>query len=175
MTASKQADKQASTQARTDYGTDQIHKHQVVRPELTGRGHAIRMRVKDGTELDRLHMKGLINPFQHSAGQSFSRDLHRARLLGQATVNFTGNGGGGQSITDAQADALGRVSDVLRRLDRVVGVGVRALTVNLCLSRVQLSEHQALRCARQGLDVLLSHYERRHQTVWTVREEDLLA
>jgi hypothetical protein len=145
---------------RTDYGTHEIHKRKTVQPELTGRGHAVRMRVQDGTELDRLRLKGLITSLQHSAGQSLERDLHRAKLLGMATVNFSSNGGGGGGhITDAHADAFGRVNDAIRHMDYVAGVAVRTLTVDVCLSLVTLRTADALTDARVGLSALLSFYE----------------
>jgi hypothetical protein len=105
---------------RADYGSDDLARHHVVKPELTGRGHAVRTRVKDGCELDRLAMKGWINPYQHSAGASLSRDLHGARLLGVKTTSF------GQSISggtpgEAQNTALDRVGDAIRKLDFIVG------------------------------------------------------
>lgn len=161
--------------ARADYGSTDRHRHDVVRPELTGHGHAVRMRVKDGCEIDRLQLRGLINPFQHSAAASFARDLHAARLLGVATVNLGGTGGGqGGSITDGQADALIKVGDAIRVLDRLVGQSVRVLTVDLCLSLVRVERAETLRDAKQGLDALLSHYDRRHQTVFTL-QTDLVA
>ena len=155
-----------------DYGHNDRKLHGVVKPELTGRGHAVRMRVKDGNELDRLAMKGLINPYQHSAGTSLSRDLHGARLLGVKTTSF------GQSISggtpgEAHATAMDRVGDAIRHLDHSVGVAARAVTVNVCLSLIALSDPEALAAARQGLDALVSHYDRRHSPV--LRTEDLLA
>lgn len=157
---------------RADYGSDNLARHHVVKPELTGRGHAVRTRVKDGCELDRLAMKGWINPYQHSAGASLSRDLHGARLLGVKTTSF------GQSISggtpgDAQATAMDRVGDAIRKLDWTVGEPIRLLTVNACLSLVELSALDDLLAVRQGLDALVHHYDRRPAPL--LRSEDLIA
>lgn len=156
---------------RSDYGTDEIARHHVVRPELTGRGHAIRSRVKDGCELDRLAMRGLISPDQHSAGASFARDLHGARLLGVKTTTF-GQVTGSSAPGDTQATAMDRVGDAIRLLDRIVGQTTRALTVDVCLSRCEL-RGEAVLAAKQGLDALLHHYDRRHVPV--LRSEDLIS
>lgn len=151
---------------RADYGTAEVARHHIVRPELTGRGHAIRSRVKDGCELDRLALKGLINPFQHSAGSSFSRDLHGARMLGLKTTSF-GQAVSGGTPGEAQTTAMDRVGDAIRRLDHVAGPAVRALTVDACLSLVELANAEDLAAVRQGLDALLSHYDRRHSVLVT--------
>lgn len=126
--------------------------------ELTGRGHAVRLRVQDGSELDRLFLKGIIDEFQHSAGEQFSRDLHRAKMLGMATTNFARNGSGGGSITDAQADALGRVGDAIRYIEHEVGPSVRMVTLNACLSLCVTVQVEELRA---GLAALLDCYDAR--------------
>ena len=135
-----------------------IHTHHRIKPELTGRGHAVRLRVQDGSELDRLFLRGIIDEFQHSAGEQFSRDLHRAKMLGMATTNFARNGGGGGSITDAQADALGRVGDAIRYIEHEVGPSVRMVTLNACLSLCVTAQVEELRA---GLTALLDCYDAR--------------
>lgn len=144
-----------------DYGTREIAKRQAVQPELTGRGHAVRMRVLDGNELDRLRLKKLITELQHSAGRTFERDLHGAKLLGMATVNFSGGGGGGGHITDAHADAFGRVGDAIRYVDDAVGVAVRMVVMNICLSLVSARTTETIMDAQTGLTALLNFYEPR--------------
>lgn len=144
---------------KNDYGTPEIHRRQIVKPELTGLGHAVRMRVQDANELDRLALKGLITSIQHSAGDSLSRDLHKAKLLGMATINFSGEGrGGGGHLTDAHADAFARVGDAIRYVDWAAGVAVRSLTVNVCLSlsRIEASQVQEIQA---GLEALVQFYE----------------
>lgn len=141
-----------------------IHTHHRIKPELTGRGHAVRLRVQDGSELDRLFLRGRIDEFQHSAGEQFSRDLHRAKLLGMATTNFARATGGGGSLTDAQADALGRVGDAIRWLDHEVGASVRSVTLDACLS---LRETDRIEELRAGLTALLDCYDARSSALST--------
>jgi len=140
-----------------------IHTHHRIKPELTGRGHAVRLRVQDSSELDRLFLHGRIDEFQHSAGEQFARDLHRAKMLGMATTNFARTCGGG-SMTDAQADALGRVSDAIRYVDHEVGVAVREVTLNACLS---LCETDRIEELRAGLTALLECYDVRSSALST--------
>jgi hypothetical protein len=165
------------TQAeRTDHGARDLHRHHTVEPELTGRGHAVRMRVRDGNELDRLHRAGLLDAQQHSAGVSFARDLHGARMLGLKTTNYDRQGGAGLGgLSDNQATALERVGDAVRHIDRTAGTGARAWTINLCLGTVRLDQPAAILAARDGLDALLAHYDRRHSPVGErVMRDDLL-
>lgn len=155
----------------SDYGTADIARHQIVRPELTGHGHAVRSRVKDGCELDRLALKGVINALQHSAGSSFARDLHGARLLGMKTTHF-GQTGGGTTQTGTEATALDRVGDAIRQLDHTVGSATRRVTVDVCLSLGQVIGAEAVQTLRAGLDELLLHYDRK--PVLVLRTEDLV-
>ncbi len=159
-----------------DYGSNDRHRHGVVKPELTGRGLAVRMRARDGCELDRLAMKGHLNAFQHSAGSQLARDLHGAKLLGLVTVNFDSSGGGAQgAITDRQADAMMRVGSAIDALDGFVGVAIRRMVVDVCLSALRVEGGGGLARLRQGLDALLTHYDqgRTVRTVFTVRADAL--
>jgi hypothetical protein len=152
--------------ARADYGTKDARRHNAIEPELTGRGHAVRMRNRDGTELDRLHRAGLLDPQQHSAGISFARDLYGARMLGLKTTSYDWQGGAGApGLSDNQATALERVGDAVRCIDRTAGAGARRWTVDLCLGTVRLDQPAAILAARDGLDALLAHYDRRHSPI----------
>jgi hypothetical protein len=153
---------------RSDYGTSDARHHNTIEPELTGHGHAVRMRVRDGTELDRLHRAGLIDADQHAAGCALARDLHGARMLGLKTTAYDRQGGAGAGgLSDGQATALERVGDAVRYMDGAAGAEARTLTVNVCLGTVRLDQPAAILAARCGLDALLAFGDRRHSPVGT--------
>lgn len=136
-----------------DYGTDERHQHGVVKPELTGKGHAVRMRVRDNCELDRLLYASRITPDEWSAGDSFARKLHAAKMLGVPVMNFNRVGGGG-GISDRQANALIEVTDTITWIDGSVGELARRMVVGVCLSEVRV-EDDGLDTLRQGLRSLV--------------------
>jgi hypothetical protein len=134
---------------RADYGTNERHQHGVVKPELTGKGHAVRMRVRDSCELDRLFHASVITPDEWSAGDGFARRLHAARMMGVPVMNFNRVGGGG-FISDRQANALIDVTDTITWIDGSVGERARRMVVGVCLSEVRVEE-DALDLLRRGL------------------------
>lgn len=81
-----------------------------------------------------------------------------------ATTNYARTTGGGGSMTDAQADALGRVGDAIRWLDHEVGASARSVTLNACLS---LRETDRIEELRAGLTALLDCYDARSSALST--------
>lgn len=142
----------------SDYGTNERHKRGVVEPELTGRGHAVRMRAKDSCELDRLLMTGRITGDEWSAGEAFARRLHAAKMMGMATANLQRVGGGGH-ISDRQANALIEVTDTHAWLDHMAGERVRKLVTHVCLSETRLDAQGEVDLLRVGLRCLLDMSE----------------
>lgn len=145
--------KEVKASAPADYGTDQRHQHGEVKPELTGRGHAVRMRARDSCELDRLLYSSRITPDEWSAGDSFARKLHAAKMMGVPVMNFNRVGGGGH-ISDRHADALLDVTDSIMWIDASVGERARHMVVGVCLSEVRV-EDAGLDLLRQGLRSLV--------------------
>jgi hypothetical protein len=152
------------TDQPADYGTNELSKRHSLKPELTGRGHAVRMRVSDQIELDRLLLKGHIDRMEHSAGGSFCQDLHRAGMMGMKTVNYspTTRGAGGD-MSQAHADAVCRVGYARDTLNKEAGHRAQELTLNACLSIVRVTALHDITLLKHGLSVLLSIYQPKHK------------
>lgn len=144
----------------SDYGTDERHKHGVVKAELTGRGHAVRMRAHDSCELDRLAYGSIITHDEWSAGDTFARKLHAARMMGMATSRPERVQGGGH-ISDRQAAALVDVEEAHRWMDGSCGERARKLTTHVCLSEVRVGTQEEIYLLRAGLKALVDLYDGR--------------
>lgn len=148
--------------AYADYGTKERARHGEVKPELTGRGYAIRMRAQDSCELDRLLNAGKITPDQWSAGDAFARQLHAAKMMG-VSVSKLVRVGGGDHISQRQANALLQVSDTQRWLDVACGEQGRRLTVGVCLDEMRAGSQEDVTLLRRGLSALLDMSDDRRQ------------
>lgn len=141
--------------APTDVGTAEIHKRRKVSLELTGRGHAVRARVSDTSELDRLYSLNLISQDQHSAGETLARHLLRARMLG-ISVSRLSRTSAAPDISTSQADALAAVGDAIHWLDHDAGTAARQAVISLLMDDARPTTAEALRLVRHGLDSLLA-------------------
>lgn len=138
-----------------DYGPDERHQHGTVRPELTGRGHAVRMRARDNCELDRLLWADAITQDEWSAGDALARKLHAARMMGMS-VSKPERVSSGDYVSQRQANALLDVTDALRWLDMSCGDQVRSLVLAVCLSERKCEAQHDLVMLRFGLATLIA-------------------
>lgn len=139
----------------TDTGTPEIARRHTVRLELTGRGHAVRARVTDSSEIDRLYALSLITQDQHSAGETLARHLHRAHMLG-LSVSRLSRTTAAPDISASQSDALAAVGDAIAWLDHHAGQAARQAVVSLLIDDARPVGAPALRLVRTGLDTLLA-------------------
>lgn len=147
--------KQTKEPKYADYGTDERSHHGEVKPELTGRGYAIRMRAVDNCELDRLLYASEITPDEWSAGDSLAKTLHAAKMMGMAISKPERLGGGGH-VSQRQALALLKVTDATRWLDLSCGEEIRKLVIGVCLSEVRVETKDGVSRLRLGLSALVN-------------------
>lgn len=144
-----------STAAVTDTGTPEIARRRSIRLELTGRGHAVRARVTDSSELDRLYALALITQDQHSAGETLARHLHRARMLG-VSVSRLSRTSASPDISTSQSDALAAVGDAIDWITHHAGEAARQAVTSLLIDDARPTTADALHLVRLGLDSLLA-------------------
>jgi hypothetical protein len=145
----------APSSTPTDLGSARLAHQRKLRLELTGRGHAVRARVVDGCELDRLRALERITSDQHSAGDTLARALHRAGMLGTATSTLIRVARTSASGRDSHTDALAQVSSAITYLDWHVGTDARAALLAVLLEDARPRTRAALDLVRAALDALL--------------------
>lgn len=137
-----------------DYGPAERSRHGEVKPELTGKGHAVRMRARDNCELDRLLYQSLITPDYWSAGDSLMRKLHAAKMLGMSVTKME-RVAGGDHVSQRQATALLDIADAIRWLDMSCGEQARRLAIQVCMSEVRVEAKEDLNLLRLALSALV--------------------
>ena len=106
----------------TDYGTPELAKRQVVTPELTGKGHQVRMRVRDGSAIDRLLYAGDISDSEYSVLSSFAKDCHAAGMSVVSSMNMeSGTRISTSTKSDHTLTAMRKVGQALRHVEKEVG------------------------------------------------------
>jgi hypothetical protein len=130
----------------SDLGTPERAKRSKLKPELTGKGYAVRMRVTDGCEIDRLLMAGRITDLEHSTCGALLRDMHDAKLLGCKTAKFEVFIGDKRQAADMQATALQKVIGAMRSIERAHGIPARMMMLAVLLED---------RAVRQGSEDML--------------------
>jgi hypothetical protein len=90
-------------------------------------GQAMRVRVIDQTEIDRLYHEGVLSQIEHSTAEKFRRDLWLIGVYGRQTSEV-----GGRVLTreigaiaKAASEAMARLHVAIRVLDREVGERAR--------------------------------------------------
>lgn len=116
-----------------DLGAPRLaHHHKTeVHEDASRRRH---LRVMDQAGIDQLLLKDVITVDQHSILQAFTRDLHNARMLGMKIVTYEVpiSGGDPQSMSGRMADAMMKVGEIQKYLDRECGRAYREMLVQLC-------------------------------------------
>jgi hypothetical protein len=131
-----------------DTGTPQLHRHRAVRLELTGRGHAVRARVTDGSALDWLRTRDMIDAEQHAAGERLARQMHAARMLGCPTARLVRESRS-SGVTTSAAEAFAAVGLALGELAADQRSAVLALLIDDARP-----DHAGLALIRAALDRL---------------------
>jgi hypothetical protein len=93
----------------------------------------MRTRVLDQTEVDRLHHEGRLTQAEHAIAERLRRDLWQIRVYGRMTSDVEPRPTGGETapISRVQAEAMVRVNEAIRRLDREAGERARRLFINV--------------------------------------------
>lgn len=127
-----------------------------MRLELTGRGHAVRARVVDSCEIDRLYERDLIDDDQHSAAERLAHLCRRARIGGCPTARWVRSAGRGSDIPTTEAEALAAVSSALAAVEEIAGPAARAAVLSVVVDDVR-ADRQGLQLLRVGLEALAVH------------------
>lgn len=126
----------------SDLGTPERAKRNRLKAELTGKGYAVRMRVVDGSELDKLLYSGKLSDLEHSACTAFACDCHAARLLGVKTARFEVESVQTRTVPERIAYAFRKVNEAIRAMDTAVGVRPRQMFVALVLEDRAIPEEK---------------------------------
>lgn len=143
------------TTTTTDTGPAERARHGTVKLELTGRGHAVRARVTDSCEIDRLYERDLIDDDQHSAAERLANLCRVARIGGCPTARWL-RSARSSDIPTSQAEALASVGAALAAVEETAGAASRAAVLAVVVDDVRV-ERRGLDVLRPGLDALAGH------------------
>lgn len=143
-----------------DFGTAERHKHNKAMPQLTGKGREFRLRIVDGTAIDRLLMKDRITLDQYATLDHFSEDLYRADLMGLHAADFEPRvtSGNNQDVAHDVAMRRVKVNEIILHMDENVGAGIRRLVVSVCLDEIDPHPTRDKDLER-GVECLYGYYE----------------
>lgn len=142
----------------SDHGTNERRSHNLTRLEAVDVGtNSTRLRVLDGTELDRLLYTGLISSDQHWAGSKLEQAVVQAGGIKGclANVERTSGGGGGE---DRKVGAIWRVARAVRSVEQREGKKASRLLLDLAMNLVSGIPQGQLPRLRLCLDALAYHY-----------------
>ena len=119
-----------------DTGTPELSRQRTVIPRLRPiGGYSYDLYVADGSEPDRLLLKGVISVNEHATLLAFVIMLHKARMLGPKGPSFeVGSSSDPAYMSGKMAEAMGRVGAITRELDKSVGKKARYELINVCMS-----------------------------------------
>ena len=116
-----------------DYGTNELSKRFVTRPERKASG-VVYVRVQNGNQVDAYLFDGTITPDQHSVLTGFQVDLHRASLTGvkcatlEAKISVTSH-----DLSDSEAEHRVKVNQVMTHISKISGPQVLNNLLVICL------------------------------------------
>jgi hypothetical protein len=112
-----------------DPGTPEISRRHRVKTELaeltSGHGGKIRLRVIDGSAIDRLLIRREISLKEHEIATEVLADIWRAGILGIKISNPEGVGSRGAYRRDLISEPLLKLQNAIRVLDTTIGVEAR--------------------------------------------------
>jgi hypothetical protein len=117
-----------------DYGTDRLRHHHKIKFELVSArsGQAMRTRVVDQTEIDRLYNEGILTQDEHSTAEKVRLDLWLIGTYGRPSSGMDMLASWGtEKMADGTADAMSRLHAAIRMLDREAGTKARRLFMSV--------------------------------------------
>lgn len=120
----------------SDYGTPELHARHRVRVEKADK-RRLRVRIVDGTALDRLLLREQITVPQHSAGVAYAGEVERAGINSMPGMNLNSTTRGPRtSLSNRQAEAIHAINSIEKWLKGRVGQsGVLVLSEVVVLDR----------------------------------------
>ena len=117
--------------AVNDYGCDRLRLHHRTKFELVSArtGNAVRLRVLDQNEIDRLLHDGVLTQIEHGTAERFRLDLWLIGTYGKPSSDVGGHVSAREigAIATAASDAMGRLNVAMKMLDREAGERARRL------------------------------------------------
>ena len=142
----------------SDYGSPTLARHHAVRLEqIRPNNGRLRLRILDGSELDRLLHEDKISIEQHFAGERFEGEVQSMRGGSSCLASLTRLQTGGNQASDRLVGTLGRVVDAMRAMEKNTERGTADLVMNVALNIVQITDDLLPRVIT-GLDSLGEHY-----------------
>lgn len=115
-----------------DLGTTELAHRHSVRPERSA--GAVRLRVLDGNNIDKLLWMDALTPDEHSTLVGFQVDLHRASLLGLRAATLEAKvSGASHNLSNIEADHRLKCNQCLEFLQKNYGRQVMNIILDLCL------------------------------------------
>ena len=130
-----------------DTGTPELSRQRTVIPRLRPiGGYSYDLYVADGSEPDRLLLKGVVSVNDHATLLAFVIILHKARMLGPKGPSFEmGSSSDPAYMSGKMAEAMGRVGVITKALDKSVGKKARYELINVCMSMIELSKDREVK------------------------------
>ena len=142
----------------SDYGNVNLAHHHAVRLErISPNSGRLRLRVLDGSQLDKLLHQNKISIEQHFSGEKFGGDVQSVEGGSSCLANLTRLQVGGDQASNRFVGALGRVVDAMRALEANTKRGTPDLIIGVALNIIRIDD-DLLPHFRTGLDALGEHY-----------------
>jgi len=142
----------------SDYGNVNLTHHRAVRLEqINPYSGRLRLRVLDGSQLDRLLNQDKISIEQHFSGEKFGGDVQSVEGSSSCLANLTRLQVGGDQASERFIGALGKVVDAMRALEKSTKRGTPDLIIGVMLNTIEIDD-DLLPHFKKGLDALSEHY-----------------
>jgi len=150
------------SKATSDLGTPELSLRHAVKIEPAGLHiGAVRLRVLDGCELDRLLSSKLIEPDQHSAGLKLGWDITRAGSKKSCFSTLEGGMSKGGTAGGKVMFAVSRIAKAMHQVQKRTDRETARLVFSVASDETKVTSPAALSCLRTGLVVLSAFYSAR--------------
>jgi len=146
----------------SDLGTPELSLHHAVKVEPVGpQLGAVRLRVLDGCELDRLLSSELIMPDQHSAGLKLGWDIDRAGGKKSCFNNFEGGLSRGGTAGGRVMFAVSRIAKAIHQVQSRTDRRTARLVFTVVSDEAKVTSRAELLHLISGLKILSIYYAAR--------------
>jgi hypothetical protein len=146
----------------SDLGTPELSLRHAVKVEPVGPlMGAVRLRVLDGCELDRLLSGELIMPDQHNAGLKLGWDIGRAGGKKSCFSNFEGGLSKGGTVGGRVMFAVSRIASAIHQVQRKTNRKTARLVFTVASDEARVTSRAELLHLISGLKILSSYYAAR--------------
>lgn len=116
-----------------DMGTTEMARRFTVVPKIDA-SNTWHGKVMDETEIDRLLLKDIITPAEHSVLEALMKKLHKMGFVGVKSPDYSSPiHADATAVGDKRAQSIRGMVRIIRDLDKEIGTHFRVSLVNLCL------------------------------------------